>query len=249
MELWTAFLIGLAGSLHCIGMCGPIAIALPTGESRLPAYVTGRVLYNIGRTITYSLMGLACGFVGKTILVAGYQRWLSIALGILILLAVFLPSKYAVKLTGAGWHSRQVGRLKKLWRHFFSKSTVGSLFVIGILNGFLPCGLVYVALAGSLATGAPLKGAAYMALFGLGTLPVMLAVSLFGTMIGLGLRQSLRRLLPVGGVILACLFILRGLSLGIPFVSPKIEQDAQGKTKVECCHESTPAPEANSTGP
>ncbi len=247
MELWTAFLIGLAGSLHCIGMCGPIAIALPTGTSPLPAYVTGRVLYNIGRTITYSLMGLACGFVGKTILVAGYQRWLSIALGVLILLAVFLPSKYAVKLTGAGWHSQQVGRLKKVWRHFFSKSTVGSLFVIGVLNGFLPCGLVYVALAGSLATGAPFEGAAYMAMFGLGTLPVMLAMSLFGTMIGLGLRQRLRRLLPVGGVILACLFILRGLSLGIPYVSPKMEQNSMGETEVQCCPHSTP--EANSTEP
>ncbi len=247
MELWTAFLIGLAGSLHCIGMCGPIAVALPTGDSPLPAYVFGRVLYNAGRVITYSLMGLACGFVGKTILMAGYQQWLSIALGLLILLAVFLPSKYAVRLTGAGWHSRQVGKLKKLWRHFFSKSTIGSLFVVGILNGFLPCGLVYVALAGSLASGEALKGAAYMAVFGIGTFPVMLAMSLFGTMIGVRLRQSLRRLLPVGGVILACLFILRGLSLGIPYVSPKMEQDTQGQTKVECCHPADP--EANSTAP
>ena len=246
MELWTAFLIGLAGSLHCIGMCGPIAIALPSGESPLPAYVSGRVLYNLGRIITYSLMGLAFGFVGKTIFLAGYQQWLSIALGVIILLAVFLPSKYAVKLTGASWHSRQVGKLKRLWRYFFSKSTVGSLFVVGILNGFLPCGLVYVALAGSLATGAALKGAAYMALFGLGTFPVMLAMSLFGTMVGLKFRQGLRRLLPVGGVILACLFILRGLSLGIPFVSPKMEQNAHGQTEVKCCHEDQPP--ANSTG-
>lgn len=247
MELWTAFLIGLAGSLHCIGMCGPIAISLPTGENPLPAYVTGRVLYNVGRILTYSLMGLACGFVGRTILMAGYQQWLSIALGVVILLAVFLPSKYAVKLTGAGWHSRQVGRLKKIWRHFFSKSTIGSLFVVGILNGFLPCGLVYVALAGSLATGAALKGAAYMAVFGFGTFPVMLAMSLFGTMIGMGLRKNLRRLLSVGGVILACLFILRGLSLGIPLISPKMEQNAQGQTEVKCCHEGSQ--ETNTTGP
>ena len=247
VSYWTALLLGLGGSLHCIGMCGPIAVALPVGESSRAAFVTGRVLYNLGRIITYSLMGLACGFVGKTILVAGYQRWLSIALGVIILLAVFLPSKYAVKLTGAGWHARQVGKLKKVWRHFFSKSTVGSLFVIGILNGFLPCGLVYVALAGSLATGAALEGAAYMALFGLGTFPVMLAMALFGTMIGVKYRQGLRRLLPIGGVILACLFILRGLSLGIPYVSPKMEQNPQGQTEVKCCHEGSM--EADSTAP
>lgn len=244
--LWAAFIVGMVGSLHCIGMCGPIAIALPTGDNKLLGHISGRLLYNIGRTITYALMGLACGFVGKTILMAGYQRWLSIGLGVLILLAVFLPSRYAVKLTGAGWHSRQVGKLNKLWRHFFSKSTVGSLFVIGILNGFLPCGLVYAALALSLASGSALKGAAYMAMFGLGTLPVMLAMSLFGTMLGLGLRRKMQRLLPIGGVILACLFILRGLSLGIPYVSPKMDKNAQGQTEVKCCHEGQPP--ADTTG-
>ena len=239
--LWTALILGLAGSLHCIGMCGPIAIALPIGSGTRLTYTAGRLAYNIGRAVTYALLGLVCGFVGKTILMAGYQQVLSIVLGALILLAVFLPSGLLAKITGMSFHAKLVGRLQGLWAKMFQKSSVGSLFVVGLLNGFLPCGLVYVALAGSIATTSPLYGAAYMAIFGLGTLPVMFAMAMLGRIVGTGFRSKLRRVVPVAGVLLAALFILRGLSLGIPYVSPKLGATQHGQVTMDCCDPATHA--------
>ena len=236
MEYVTALVIGLAGSLHCIGMCGPIVLALPQGEQSRLNFWIGRILYNLGRAVTYSVIGYICGHIGQTIFAGGYQQSLSIALGVLILLFVFLPSKYASYAIGARLHSIIMMVFKNLWARLMVRKSLSSLFVIGILNGFLPCGLVYIALAGAIATGNPIKGAVFMAVFGLGTMPVMLAMSLAGKLINVNFRKHLRRLIPVGGIILAVLFILRGMSLGIPYVSPKIETDAAGQTKVTCCH-------------
>jgi len=236
MELmWTALVLGLAGSLHCIGMCGPIAIALPTGQGSRFSYVLGRFTYNLGRVITYALLGVVCGFVGKTILMAGYQQTLSIVLGVLILLTVLIPSGLLAKLTGASFHARIVGKLQHVWAKMFARNSTGSLLVVGILNGFLPCGFVYVALAGSIATASPEGGAAYMILFGLGTIPVMFAMALLGKLVGTGFRSKLRKVVPVVGIVLASLFILRGLSLGIPYISPKLGSDMHGQATMDCC--------------
>jgi sulfite exporter TauE/SafE len=250
LEVWSAFVIGLAGSLHCIGMCGPIAVALPTGSRSRLKHVLGRVAYNAGRVVTYSLLGLITGLVGRSLNMAGLQQGLSIALGGLIIVSLILPSRFGRYLTGARVHEWMVGRLKSLWRRFLSQRTVPSLFVVGILNGFLPCGLVYVAIAGALAlsTG-PVSGMVYMALFGLGTFPVMLAVSMAGSLIGLRLRRSLTRLLPVGAALLAVLFVLRGLSLGIPYVSPRINHGDDKQVTMDCHHhESEDTPSATKNG-
>lgn len=237
MELWTAFIIGLAGSLHCIGMCGPIAISLPMQEMSKFQLLFGRGLYNFGRIITYALLGLLFGFIGSGFFVGGYQQILSIALGVLILLSLFLPSKYASYITGARLHEKISKRLKAAWQKLMSKNSISSMFLIGLLNGFLPCGLVYIALAGSISTGTALGGAFYMAVFGVGTFPVMLVMSLVGRILSFKMRLRLSKLLPVGVVILAVLFILRGMSLGIPYISPKIEKQNSGQTVVDCGHE------------
>ena len=236
MELWTAFIIGLAGSLHCIGMCGPIAVALPMGEVSRIRLLAGRVAYNAGRILTYALLGLGAGLVGQAVRVSGYQQALSITLGGLILLAVVLPGKFGAILMGSKMHARLFEPVHRLWGRLFNQQSMSALVAIGLFNGFLPCGLVYAALAGAATGGAPLAGAPYMAVFGLGTLPVMLAVSLLGRWLGAGLRMRLRRLIPVGAVILGLLFVMRGLSLGIPFISPQIQQDSIGRTEVKCCH-------------
>jgi len=235
MELWTAFVFGLGGSLHCVGMCGPIVMALPGASNSRLSYLWGRLLYNFGRAVTYALMGAALGAFGQTLRVAGYQQGLSIGLGVLMLLVILLPS---------GWVSRKIkwqpyhkvrDSIKLLWARFFTKGTRRSLFVIGILNGFLPCGFVYLALAGAITTGSTLHGAAYMALFGLGTLPILLGVSLAGKLVGTRTRTALAKLYPVAGVVVALLIVLRGMSLGIPFVSPKMKQHANQGTTVESC--------------
>jgi len=251
MELWTAFLIGAAGSLHCIGMCGPIAIAISPGEKSKPKKVFGLVLYNLGRSLTYGVIGIFGGLIGETVQVSGYQQGVSIGLGVVLLLAILLPSRFGALITGTKLHARLTAKLGVLWGRLMGENSSRSLLAIGLLNGFLPCGLVYVALAGAITTGSWYMGGLYMITFGLGTLPVMLAVSLVGRLLGTGFRTKLTRLIPISGALLAVLFILRGLSLGIPFVSPKMNATDTGKTTVECCHkavDSTAAPIADSTG-
>ena len=190
MIFWTAFLVGIFGSLHCIGMCGPIALALPyRGQSKF-GYLFSRVLYNSGRIITYSLIGAIIGLAGQGLSLAGAQRWLSICSGIFLILIVLLPAALTDKISILKPAYEFTRFLKSKFRILFGKASVGSTFLIGILNGFLPCGLVYVALAGALASGSYVNGMIYMAVFGLGTFPVMFAVSYFGKFIGTGLRQK-----------------------------------------------------------
>lgn len=237
MELWTAFLIGLAGSLHCIGMCGPIAVAISPGRGSRPNKIFGLVLYNLGRSVTYGVIGLAAGLVGRTIHVVGYQQGVSIALGVLLLLAILLPSRFGALITGTRIHARLTVLLGRAWNRLMGENSARSLLVIGLLNGFLPCGLVYVALAGAITTGGGIAGSLFMIMFGLGTLSVMLAVSLAGRLLGVGFRNKLRHLVPVAGAMLAVLFILRGMSLGIPYVSPKEQITETGQTTMDCCHQ------------
>ena len=128
----------------------------------------------------------------------------------------------------------------------FNNKSSSSFFTIGLLNGFLPCGLVYIALAGALSAGDVLKGILFMVMFGFGTLPAMLVASVAGGFINIGIRKKMTRLIPVFTLVFAVIFILRGLNLGIPYVSPKLaqpdkskqmEQQNQPKTEeVDCCH-------------
>ena len=222
MELWTAFVIGLLGSFHCIGMCGPIVLALPLGEHGNVAFILGRLLYNAGRVLTYAILGAVFGLLGTGISVAGLQQWASISLGVVILLAVLLPSKSKQVFIDKLQFSLLTSRLKIYFGKLFKKSSQGSLFLIGIVNGFLPCGFVYIGIAGAIATGSLLNGILYMALFGAGTIPIMFGVSLAGNFISLKLRQNISRFIPVLASILAIIFILRGLNLGIPYLSPKL---------------------------
>lgn len=225
MDLCYAFILGLFGSLHCAGMCGPLAIALPTGKPCLGSFVSGRLAYNLGRLVTYCCLGLFFGVVGKALWLAGLQRWLSIALGTLLLAGLSAPRRLAL------WRPVTffVDQLKKRMASLLPQRSPLALGLLGLLNGLLPCGLVYVAGAGALATGGVLKGAIYMLLFGIGTAPMMLAISLSGRLVPISWRLKLRRAIPLSVFILATLLILRGMSLGIPYISPDL---ANGSS---CC--------------
>src|SRR5215212_611248 len=98
MELiWTGFLLGLVGSLHCAAMCGPLVVAVSNaGGTRLP-FGTSRLVYNSGRIATYAAIGLLFGAVGKTFALAGVQRWLSLGAGAAILLGLLLSTRFALK--------------------------------------------------------------------------------------------------------------------------------------------------------
>jgi hypothetical protein len=201
-------------------MCGPIAIALPIGMSSRSALFLSRIWYNLGRIVTYVLFGLIAGLFGDLFRLGGFQRGLSIALGAMILLAVLLPSKVVKKVMPGFFSTRISDSIKRQWSRLFGHSTQSSLFVIGVLNGFLPCGLVYAAMAAAAVEGGVDRAMLYMVAFGFGTFPLMLVTSLFGQAIPQSFRRRLNRLIPVGAVVLGVILVLRGMALGIPYISP-----------------------------
>jgi hypothetical protein len=223
MLFLTAFITGLVSSLHCAGMCGPIAFALPKSTNILSHLWFTRFMYNAGRIFTYALLGAIIGTIGFQLKLVGLQQLVSIFAGIAILtitlLKLFIP-KIAQKLEPNFWGNKWFGKL------FRSKSST-SFFLIGVLNGLLPCGFVYVALIASLAMQSALQGALFMTLFGIGTFPMMFSISMLGQMINLKFRQQVNRFVPVFAILFACFFIIRGLNLGIPFISPQINNAAE----------------------
>ncbi|HAP70264.1 MAG TPA: hypothetical protein DCR04_11165 [Flavobacteriales bacterium] len=230
----TAFAIGALGSFHCIGMCGPIALSVPiAGKSGLAGIVRG-LLYNLGRITTYATLGLVVGFLGKQLMFGDFQQALSITVGVLILTFLILPKTITKKIDPTTKFAQLFLKLKSTFQGLFkSKSAIGPL-VLGLINGLLPCGLVYVGLAGALALGNPLESAQFMAAFGLGTVPVMITIILAGDLISLQWRGKIRKLMPVMFAIMGALFILRGMNLGIPYVSPDMEVTTVGG--VPECH-------------
>ena len=218
--IWGGFLIGFLGGFHCVGMCGPIALALPIGKSSNLSLVISRILYNLGRIVTYSLFGAVFGLFGKGIAIAGLQRYASISLGVVILGYYLLPNRLKGKLSLTKPYQVTTNFVKRSFSRLTQTGSSTSLFVFGIINGFLPCGFVYVALAGAITMGDFVSGAMFMALFGIGTTPIMLATSLVGKFISSGLKSKMNKLIPVFAILLAIIFILRGLNLGIPFLSP-----------------------------
>jgi uncharacterized protein len=227
MFLWTAFILGLGGSLHCAGMCGPLALAVPASGNGAPGFLLGRLAYNLGRILTYCLLGLLFGLVGKALWLAGVQRWLSIGLGVTLLVGLFASRKLVL------WQpiTALVNWLKKHMSALLRRRSFAALGVLGLLNGLLPCGLVYVACAGATATSGVLAGAQYMAAFGAGTVPMMLAIGLSGHLVPQPLRLRLRKLVSVSVFLLAALLILRGLGFGVPYLNPELS--ASGPS---CCH-------------
>lgn len=231
--VYTAFLLGLMGSLHCVGMCGPIAFMLPLDRSDRLKMSFQVLVYHIGRMAAYALLGLAFGFFGKGLNVFGAQQYLSIGMGILMILAIVIPQNklntYRISKPIYGIISKIKSQLGSL----LNKRTADTFITIGFLNGFLPCGLVYVALFASVAMASPLEGSLYMILFGLGTVPLMTSAAFLGKLLKTPARKRIRQLIPIFVVLVGVLFILRGLGLGIPYVSPKPMTEVVS-TQIEC---------------
>lgn len=219
--LLSALVLGLMGSFHCAGMCGPIAIALPLHGNTILQKIFGGSLYNLGRTITYGIMGALFGMLGQGIHLLGFQQKVSVVMGALMIISVLFPALFRNQYNLDKSLFSFVGKLKKSIGKLFAVRSFQSLFFIGLLNGLLPCGLVYIAIAGAIGTGSTVEGSLYMILFGLGTIPMMLGISLAGNVLGLAVRQKINKIIPVLVVVLGLLFVLRGLDLGIPYLSPK----------------------------
>lgn len=233
-EILTSFFVGLLGSFHCIGMCGPIAIALPIPNSNNLSFITGRLLYNLGRVVTYSFLGAVFGLLGSRLVISGFQQSVSIVLGVVIVILVLIPPKYKAIVTQHKSIQKFSLPLKSGISDLFKRGTFSAMFLIGILNGFLPCGLVYIALAGAIASGDAISGSAVMILFGLGTVPIMFAATIFGKFINLNIRRKISKAVPVFALVLGLLFIVRGMGLGIPYISPKISAQVVNESNLDC---------------
>lgn len=231
--LWTAFILGLLGSFHCVGMCGPIALMLPLDRHNPYRKAFQVSLYHLGRILTYALIGLVFGLIGESIALFGFQQQLSIIIGVLMLASLLLSESILGKLQVTKPLYKVVGKLKSELGASLKKKELDTFFYLGFLNGFLPCGLVYMAVFGSVAIAGLAESSLYMVFFGLGTIPLMSVVIYAKSWLQRVLKFNPKRLIPIAIAIIGILFVLRGLGLGIPYVSPKPAQ-AQVSSTMQC---------------
>ncbi len=219
--LLSAFILGLLGSFHCIGMCGPIAFMLPVSRSNSFQKFYQIFLYHFGRILAYSIIGLFFGIIGKSLNIFGLQQGLSIAIGVLMIFIVLIPTSFLLKYNFSKPMYSIISKVKNALGAALKKKTPDTFLTIGFLNGFLPCGLVYMAVFGAIASANILNSSLYMILFGLGTVPLMTTTVYLGNFLTAKTRQHIQKVIPVFIMVIGLLFIIRGMGLGIPYVSPK----------------------------
>jgi len=219
--LYTALILGLLGSLHCVGMCGPIALILPVSKENIAKKHLQIFLYHLGRITTYSLLGLVFGLVGKGLLLAGLQQKISIIIGVLMIAFVVFPKITHFFSAKATPITRLFTQLKIKMGLYLKNESYYALFLIGFFNGFLPCGTVYMALVGAVAMPNLPESILYMTLFGLGTIPLLSVVIYVKDAFSTTFRNKIQKVIPIVVILIGVLFILRGLGLGIPYISPQ----------------------------
>ncbi len=232
--LISALIFGLLGSFHCVGMCGPIAFLLPVDHKNNVRKLGQISLYHFGRLSSYAIIGLLFGLLGKSFSLFGLQQQLSILVGALMILVILLPYKKFSKYNGSKPIFKIVLKVKSNLGKQLKRKSPDTFYTIGFLNGFLPCGLVYMAVFGAIASGTALEGSLYMAVFGLGTIPLMTTAIYLGNFINLNIRSKIRKAVPVFVILIGLLFILRGMGLGMPYLSPM--EITPEITATQSCH-------------
>lgn len=231
LTISMAFLMGLTGSLHCAGMCGPIIWVMPFGMMNGIKKWIGIAVYHIARISIYVAMALVLHSF-KNLFQPQWQQYISIALGIILLvvgLISFVPNgKLKISLPWAGFVKKHLGR-------FIGNPTIFSLFMAGVLNGLLPCGLEYMALSTTVAAPTVLETALLMYAFGLGTLPMMIGITILKSKASFLRFNNFRKLVPVIMFVFGALFVVRGMNLGVPYLSPRVSVE-QNEVKASCCH-------------
>lgn len=223
--------LGLLGSFHCIGMCGPIALSLPIYGKDNAEKLLLIVLYNIGRALSYATLGAIFGYIGNQFFLFGYQQVFSITIGLAMILALIIQK---IAPQNGAIFTKPFAHVKALLSSLLSSSkNTFSYLLIGMANGLLPCGLVYLGISAAMATGSIYSGAALMFMFGLGTFPLMISLMIFGRFVSIQLRNKMRQLIPYFVVFTALIFIIRGMNLGIPYLSPQL-QNANSLQEIKC---------------
>lgn len=219
--LALAFFMGLFGSLHCVAMCGPLVLAFTTNHGhRAWRVLVHTILYQIGRVAMYGLLGLAIGAIGHVLDIKSWQQGITLATGFLL-----------VTLGVAALFGRQAHAFVRLQQRFVTPLTrwvgywlyrPGGHLVVGMLNGLLPCGMVYMGLTAALSADSLQGSCLFMLSFGLGTWPAMVAVALIGSFAKARLKFNFAFWLPVISIVMGGWFLLRGANLDIPYLSPLI---------------------------
>jgi uncharacterized protein len=227
----AGLLLGMVSSFHCIGMCGPLALSLPVQHLKRIERVLSLFAYHSGRISVYALLGLIFGLAGRRIYMAGFQQWFSIILGALM---IFLLIQYFVYRNALQpvFLQKAYLRIQQYFLRYWKSPSISSFLMLGIANGLLPCGMVYLAIAAALSISQISYSVLFMVMFGAGTIPMLMALSYFGFFVKLSVRNQIRKLTPIMIAVMALLLILRGLNLGIPFISP-VMQAAPGQL-LEC---------------
>jgi uncharacterized protein len=234
MLIVSAIALGLASNFHCLGMCGPIALAIPLNNTSSFTRVLSILMYNGGRVFTYTLLGILLGSLGKGASLLGYQQQLSIIIGIgMVIFALLSFYKKSLSITNTNLNTLFSG-LKQKMGSFLKRNSYDANLILGLLNGLLPCGMVYFALAGATAWGGMLEGGLFMFFFGIGTLPVMLLMPYLKTRMTTQVRLKLQTYIPLFLLVFGILLIVRGANLGIPYLSPKMEQSSQHNAELFC---------------
>ncbi len=230
-----AFLMGFTLSLHCAGMCGPIMLVLPFQLFKGVKKWFAIGLYHLGRVSVYAALAIVLHSF-RSLFEPKVQQYISIGLGSLLLIigmVTFFPN-HTLKMN-MPW----TGLVKKQLGKFMGNPGLGAITMAGVLNGLLPCGLVYVALSASLSAATTPQAAMFMYVFGLGTMPILLTItilsksSFFINKLAFIRMGAVKKLVPVMMFVFGCIFVLRGLNLGIPYLSPKVE--VTGKVIKSCC--------------
>jgi len=181
--MWIALIsgwwLGLGSSGHCIGMCGPIAMALPFRDTYGRMHWGKYYLYQIGRVLTYISIGLIIGMLGKAITWQGFGNWLSVLSGLFLIILAFNHSIW----NSAKSNSPLNARIGKIWKRTFESKNISAYLFAGAANGLLPCGMVYAAAIAALGTADSTQSISLMAGFGLGTIPVFLLLPMFSKLI------------------------------------------------------------------
>ena len=218
--LYSAFFLGLISSLHCIGMCGPIALMLPVDKNNPEKKALQILTYHIGRIMAYASIGVVFGLLGRAFYLAGFQQYLSIFAGIAMIDIAIIPERILARYNFSSPIFKVISQIKTSLGKRFKNPSFSSLFTIGLLNGLLPCGMVYAAVFGTLAMSNLGHGIGYMVLFGLGTIPLMSSIVYFQGFIYAPVKNKIQKIIPYAIGCIGILFVLRGLALDIPCVSP-----------------------------
>lgn len=233
--LYAAFILGFAGSFHCVAMCGAITLAFAPKRIKSTSFIAGKLLYNLGRILTYSMLGLLLGasklvFGAMLFDIHAMQEWLSISIGIAMLGTLVLPKAIRLKFSATPIITRYWGKIRSQMGRFLQSQNVETQFYLGMVNGLLPCGFVYMALALAALSSTLQEATFTMMLFGAGTIPAMLLLAFAAQFSEQKFRftSKYQRFTPFLTAIVAVLFILRGLSLGIPYISPELHATPAG---------------------